>query len=65
VKRRKTFDAIPRVLEDGSWHELDDVREATGFADDWLTELEAEGLLDTEEQFGNTLVRLHRTAEDS
>jgi hypothetical protein len=34
VKRRKTFDAITRVLEDGSWHELDHVREATGFADD-------------------------------
>jgi hypothetical protein len=34
VKRRKTFDAITRVLEDRSWHELDHVREATGFADD-------------------------------
>jgi hypothetical protein len=56
--RRKTFNAITRVLEDGSWHELDDLRRATSFPADWVRALEAEGLLDKDERDGQTLVRL-------
>jgi hypothetical protein len=41
--RLKTFTAITHMLEDGSWHELDDLREATSFPVEWVQELEAEG----------------------
>jgi hypothetical protein len=46
------------MLEDGSWDRLDDLRDVMGWPDEWARELEAEGLLDTEEQLGNVLVRL-------
>jgi hypothetical protein len=46
------------VLEDGSWHEVDDLRPATSFPADWVRALEAEGLLDKDERDGQTLVRL-------
>lgn len=58
MKRRSTFEAITRLLEDGSWHELDDLRDATSFPAEWVKELEAEGILDTRAQVGNVLVRL-------
>ena len=58
MRQQKTFEAITRVLDDGSWHELDDLRQATSFPAEWVKELEAEGLVCTREQVGNVLVRL-------
>lgn len=56
--RTKTFDAITRMLDDGSWHALEDLRDVTSLPDEWVRELRAEGLIETTEQIGNVLVRL-------
>lgn len=56
--RTKTYDAITQVLDDGSWHAADDLKEATTWPAEWVEELEAEGLIDTKEQTGSVLVRL-------
>jgi hypothetical protein len=61
-RRKKTFEAITRVLDDGSWHELEDLRKATSFPSEWVEELEAEGIVDTQDQIGNVLVRLRPQA---
>jgi hypothetical protein len=58
VKRTATFDAITRLLSDGAWHAVDDLRDVTGWPVEWVDELAAEGLVDTREQIGHTLVRL-------
>jgi hypothetical protein len=58
MRSQKTFDAITRVLDDGLWHELDDLTEATRFPAEWTQELEAEGLIETQKQIGAVLVRL-------
>ena len=58
MKRKTTFEAIQRLLADGAWHALDDLREVTAFPAEWVKELKAEGLIDTRDQMGNTLVRL-------
>jgi hypothetical protein len=36
--RLKTFTAITHMLDDGSWHELDDLREAASFPVEWVQE---------------------------
>lgn len=54
----KTFDAITRMLNDGSWHALDDLRDVTRWPGEWAQELAAEGIIDTREQPGKLLVRL-------
>ena len=56
--RTTTFDAITRMLKDGTWHALEDLRDVTSMPDEWVTELEAEGLIETREQVRNVLVRL-------
>jgi hypothetical protein len=58
MKRRRTFERISDVLRDGSWHELDDLRQATSFPEAWVRELQAEGVVDTDEQDGSLRVRL-------
>ena len=64
MKSRHTFDRITRVLEDGSWHELDDLRAATSFPEAWVKELAAEGVIDAIEEDGKTRVRLAVSAAD-
>ena len=58
MRPQTTFQAITRVLDDGSWHALDDLRAATSWPDEWVQELEAEGLIETRQQVGSVLVRL-------
>jgi len=58
MKQTKTFDAITRLLDDGSWHTLDDLRAVTSWPDEWAQELAAEGVIDTKDQVGSLLVRL-------
>jgi hypothetical protein len=53
-----TFDTITRMLDDGSWRALADLRDVTSLPDEWVEELQAEGLIETREQVGNVLVRL-------
>jgi hypothetical protein len=65
LRQQKTFEAISRALEDGTWHRLDDLRDVTRWPEEWTRELEAEGLLDTEEQLGSVLVRLRDPAPSS
>jgi hypothetical protein len=58
MRRQRTFDAITRVLDDGLWHELHDLTQATRFPEEWTKELEAEGLVETQTHVGDVLVRL-------
>jgi hypothetical protein len=58
MKQTKTFDAITRLLDDGSWHALEDLRAVTSWPDEWVRELAAEGVIDTKDQVGDVLVRL-------
>ena len=46
------------MLEDGTWHAVDDLRDVTSLPDEWVRELQAEGLIETREQVGNVLVGL-------
>ena len=41
--RTTTFDAITRMLKDGTWHALEDLRDVTSMPDEWVTELEPKG----------------------
>jgi hypothetical protein len=54
----KRFDTIARMLDDGAWRALADLRDVTSMPDEWVEELQAEGLIETREQIGNVLVRL-------
>jgi hypothetical protein len=54
----RTFEAIKNVLRDGSWHEIDELRAATHFPAEWVQELSAEGVVDTEDDSGSVRVRL-------
>ena len=56
--RTTTFDAITRMLDDGSWHALEDLRDVTSLPDERVRELQVEGLIETRELLGNVLVRL-------
>jgi hypothetical protein len=58
MRPQRTFDAITRLLDDGLWHALDDLTDVTRFPEEWTKELEAEGLIETQEQVGAVLVRL-------
>ncbi len=49
------------VLSDGAWHELEDLRAATSFPNEWVQELQTEGVVEVEEGLV-TLVRLRSTA---
>jgi hypothetical protein len=62
MKPRPTFQAIINVLRDGSWHEIDELTEATRFPAEWVEELSAEGVLDTSEEGDNLRVRLTDSA---
>ena len=58
MRPQRTFLAITRVLGDGAWHALDELEPVTQWPHEWVSELAAEGLVDTKEQVDNTLVRL-------
>jgi hypothetical protein len=62
MRPQKTFQAITRLLADGSWHAIDDLGDTTTWPEEWAKELQAEGLLETREQAGNVLVRLRPEA---
>jgi len=63
--RTKTFHAITRMLADGTWHAVEDLRDVTSLPDEWVRELQAEGLIETTEQVGNVLVRLRNPRRNS
>ena len=44
MRPQRTFEAISSVLDDGSWHEFDELREATRFPVEWVEQLRAEGV---------------------
>ena len=63
MRPRRTFHAIIAVLQDGAWHLVEDLDEATRFPAEWVEELQAEGIVETIEQLGGQpLVRLSRAA---
>jgi hypothetical protein len=62
MRPQKTFQAIARLLADGSWHAIDDLGDVTTWPEEWAKELQAEGLLETRDQAGNVLVRLRQGA---
>jgi hypothetical protein len=57
MRPKRTFDAIVRVLGDGAWHTVDDLKDATNYPGEWVEELEAEGVVDVTEGMV-TMVRL-------
>jgi hypothetical protein len=42
--REKTFPAVVQLLRDGRWHDRDDLAAVTSFPNEWLAELERDGL---------------------
>jgi hypothetical protein len=46
------------VLQDGSWHGIEDLRAVTRFPAEWVNELSADGVVDASYDSGNLLVRL-------
>ena len=62
MRPQKTFPAIARLLADGCWHAIDDLGDVTTWPEEWVNELQAEGLLETRDQAGNVLVRLRQGA---
>ncbi len=42
--REKTFPAVLQLLRDGRWHDREDLAAVTSFPNEWLEELERDGL---------------------
>ena len=64
MQPRRTFERIASALRYGSWHEIDDLRAATSFPEEWVRELGAELVPDTRED-GSTLKTRLAIAEPS
>lgn len=58
MRPQRTFEAITRVLDDGSWHEFDELREATHFPVEWVEQLRAEGVVEISDDGESLRVRL-------
>ena len=57
MRPQRTFESIVRLLSDGAWHAVDDLRDVTSFPDEWVHELRAEGVVDVNDGVV-TMVRL-------
>jgi hypothetical protein len=62
MRPQRTFEAISNVLDDGSWHELVELREATHFPVEWVEQLRAEGVVETSDDGESLRVRLTKGA---
>jgi hypothetical protein len=49
MRKQRTFSAIVDVLQDGAWHEVEDVGAVTRYPTDWVDALRAEGVLEVRE----------------
>ncbi len=50
------------MLDDGSWHEFDELREATHFPVEWVEHLRTEGVVETSDDGESLRVRLRERA---
>ena len=57
MRPQRTYESIVRLLKDGGWRTVDDLRDVTSFPDDWIDELKAEGILEVKKGVV-TMVRL-------
>ena len=58
MRPQKTYEAIVRVLEDGEWHDLDELAEVSSFPEHWARQLSSEGVVLLTENAGTQKVRL-------